>query len=64
MYLYILSELPVYENYKGFSDKPSYNGPIIIYSVGQRGSDDRSIIFEFLQFHLFLDQNLLSKICC
>ena len=33
MYLYILSELPVYENYKGFSDKQSYNRPIIIYSV-------------------------------
>ena len=24
--------VPVYENYKGFSDKPSYNRPIIIYS--------------------------------
>ena len=24
---------PVYKNYKGFSDKPSYNRPIIIYSV-------------------------------
>ena len=29
MYPEILSELPVYENYIGFSDKPSYNLPII-----------------------------------
>ena len=35
MYLEILSELPVYENYKEFSDKPSYNRPIIIYSVAK-----------------------------
>ena len=25
--------MTVYENYKGFSDKQSYNRPIIIYSV-------------------------------
>ena len=33
VYQKIISNFPVYKNYKGFSDKLSYNCPIIIYSV-------------------------------
>ena len=38
--------LGVYEDYKGFSDKQSYNHPIIIYSAGQSyGADRVSILY-------------------
>ena len=34
----LYQNVPVYENYKGFSDKPSYNHPIIVYSVYLKNS--------------------------
>ena len=39
MYLWILLELPVYENYIGFSDKSSYNLPMIQVQCGYQRNE-------------------------
>ena len=61
----LYQNVPVYKNYKGFSDKPSYNHPIIIYSEEKLANYFNLgwVLISAVVNNLHESQDILSLIC-